>query len=106
MQRVACRPRFYVSNWTTIAADVSYFERFGGPGPLDHLWSLAVEEQFYLVWPLVLLFMLEVASASTNRQLIRWTLVLGGGLVRSAGVAGCPWLRQHPRLRRHRHPSR
>ena len=50
---------FYVSNWLTIASDVSYFQRFSGPGPLDHLWSLAVEEQFYLLWPLVLLLLIK-----------------------------------------------
>ncbi len=44
----------YVSNWYYIAQHGSYFARFAPPGPLDHLWSLAVEEQFYLAWPWLL----------------------------------------------------
>jgi peptidoglycan/LPS O-acetylase OafA/YrhL len=45
----------YVSNWQLIFQDVSYFARFGAPEPLGHLWSLAVEEQFYILWPFMLL---------------------------------------------------
>ena len=41
----------YFSNWWLIFQNVSYFDRFGPPSPLGHLWSLAVEEQFYLIWP-------------------------------------------------------
>ena len=43
----------YVSNWAFIAQDASYFEQVGRPSPLLHLWSLAIEEQFYLLWPLI-----------------------------------------------------
>lgn len=46
---------FYINNWEQIFADVSYFARFEAEGPLDHLWSLSVEEQFYILWPFLLL---------------------------------------------------
>ena len=45
----------YVSNWWQIHSEQSYFEMFGRPPLLQHLWSLAIEEQFYLAWPLLLL---------------------------------------------------
>jgi peptidoglycan/LPS O-acetylase OafA/YrhL/lysophospholipase L1-like esterase len=45
---------FYYSNWWLIFHQVSYFASFGPTSPLGHLWSLAVEEQFYLFWPLLL----------------------------------------------------
>ncbi|MGA9145956.1 MAG: acyltransferase, partial [Candidatus Nanopelagicales bacterium] len=47
---------FYVTNWWNILSDQSYFEAMGRPPMLQHLWSLGLEEQFYLIWPAVLLF--------------------------------------------------
>ena len=43
----------YMNNWWYVLNDASYFEFIGRPPLLKHLWSLAVEEQFYLVWPLL-----------------------------------------------------
>lgn len=44
----------YISNWWYIYHKLSYFDNFGQPTPLNHFWSLAVEEQFYVFWPFIL----------------------------------------------------
>ena len=48
----------YIANWHFIAVGASYFNVFA-PSPLRHLWSLAIEEQFYIVWPMLMLLVLK-----------------------------------------------
>jgi peptidoglycan/LPS O-acetylase OafA/YrhL len=55
---------FYVANWRFVLSGQSYFDLFTLPSPMRHLWSLAIEEQFYLVWPLVVLGCLWVGRGS------------------------------------------
>ena len=44
---------FYGANWHFIASGQSYFDLFNEASPLRHAWSLAIEEQFYVFWPLI-----------------------------------------------------
>src|SRR5437763_4034899 len=61
----------YVSNWWQIVQHVPYFARFGQPSPLNHLWSLAVEEQFYLLWPWMLMAGVYLVRERRRRMAIR-----------------------------------
>ena len=55
----------YVQNWHLVVAGLPYSEAFARPSPLLHLWSLSVEGQLYLLWPLLLVGVLATARRST-----------------------------------------
>ncbi len=54
---------FFYNNWWQIFQNVSYFENLGSPSPVTHLWSLAIEEQFYIVQPLVLILLFKLRAS-------------------------------------------
>ncbi len=66
---------FYVANWRFAFSGQDYFDRFGDPSPLLHLWSLGVEEQFYLLWPLLVLLVAR-RTRRPNRAVGLMALVL------------------------------
>jgi peptidoglycan/LPS O-acetylase OafA/YrhL len=77
---------FYFSNWSAIYSHTSYFEQTGRPPLLLHLWSLAVEEQYYLVWPVVVLLLLRRYRGDAGRRVIR-KLAIWGALLSAAWMA-------------------
>jgi len=65
----------YVANWRSVWSGQSYFTQFTAPSPLEHTWSLAIEEQFYVIWPLVFLGVMTLRRGSL-RALFTVTLAL------------------------------
>ncbi len=55
----------YSTNWVHIFGGTSYWDDFATPDPLRHLWSLAIEEQFYVMWPIVVWFVLKRWTPTT-----------------------------------------
>ncbi|MDI1446127.1 acyltransferase family protein [Polyangium sp. 6x1] len=59
----------YVANWRAIFSGRSYWDMFQVPSPLEHTWSLAIEEQFYVVWPLLAFGVLYLSRGSRRVML-------------------------------------
>jgi peptidoglycan/LPS O-acetylase OafA/YrhL len=79
----------YLANWHMIGSSDDYFAAYTSASPLRHTWSLAVEEQFYLVWPSVLFVMLWLAMRLRRRhprinRYLPLTIVAAVGLLLSA----------------------
>jgi peptidoglycan/LPS O-acetylase OafA/YrhL len=71
----------YIANWHQIAQGHSYWSLFRAPSPLEHTWSLGIEEQFYLVWPLLVVGLL--AWRRSNRAVLAASVV---GVLASFGI--------------------
>jgi peptidoglycan/LPS O-acetylase OafA/YrhL len=73
----------YFANWHFVFSDVSYFDQFQRPSLFTHLWSLSVEEQFYLFWPLVFAAVMKLFGR---------TRLLLGVLVGALGSVALAWI--------------
>jgi peptidoglycan/LPS O-acetylase OafA/YrhL len=72
----------YVANWHQVFAHQSYCALFSGPSPLQHTWSRAIEEQFYVIWPLLFVGLL----AAWKRAPATATLVVSLALAAASAV--------------------
>ncbi|HSS10043.1 MAG TPA: acyltransferase family protein [Acidimicrobiales bacterium] len=82
--RAQLAPAFtYWTNWYLIVSHHSYFAVIGRPPVLQHLWSLAVEEQFYLIWPVLLLGLFRAFRGRT---------ALIAGVTAAGALASAAWM--------------
>jgi peptidoglycan/LPS O-acetylase OafA/YrhL len=89
LRRSVVATAIYIANWWQLSGPASYWEAFGTPSPLNHTWSLAIEEQFYVLWPAV-----AVVAWKLARRPARALLAIAG-LAVVASVAA-QWLLFRP----------
>src|ERR1700722_8796702 len=81
---------FYFANWHLIAAQQSYFALFAAPSPLQHTWSLAIEEQFYLLFPIAAVLFLRRFTDRRRRGACMTMLFLAGASAIEMGLVFHP----------------
>ena len=85
---------FYVANWHFIVGGSNYFSQTAQPSPLSHMWSLSIEEQFYIVWPPVVLVLLHAGRRlRPARQL--WPVLSAAVVGVLASAADMRWSYLH-----------
>ena len=86
---------FWMSNWVFVAEKSDYFSQGAAPSPLQHTWSLGVEEQYYVLWPLLLAAVVAALAAVAYRRGVPLTVrvvrvavfvIASAGVVVSAGA--------------------
>ncbi len=84
---------FQVANWVKLWSGSSYADltnaTLGRVAPLEHYWSLAIEEQFYWLWPLVIIGLFRWVT--TPRAVMRWILAIAAGSMVAAPLVASLW---------------
>jgi len=76
----------YGANWQQIAAGNSYFAQFTAPSPLSHAWSLSVEEQYYVLAPLLLGAVLLLTRSLSSERRRHWLIAVSVVLAVSSAI--------------------
>jgi peptidoglycan/LPS O-acetylase OafA/YrhL len=76
----------YVANWRAIFRGTNYWALFTAPSPLEHTWSLAIEEQFYVVWPLLVTLVLRLFKGKARAVFVLCVALALGSMVAMAAL--------------------